>query len=186
MYEFRMTEEIESGSINGLIVRPFSFYEYYLSQFLGYKVVTTMVSLVIPFIAIGIFDLPTIWSRFLPMFALVCYYLIFVHTLSFCVATVTFHLNRVSSLTMAKNLALWLLSGELIPLDLLPEPYRSVMINLPFSSAVYIPVGYLTGRLGPEHLFIGFKSITYGLLIICPLAYLMWKKGLRTYVGTGA
>src|SRR4051812_23467450 len=32
MYEFRMIEEIESGSVNSLIVRPMSFYEYYLSQ----------------------------------------------------------------------------------------------------------------------------------------------------------
>lgn len=34
MYEFRMMEEIDSGSINSSLVRPMSFFEYYLSQFM--------------------------------------------------------------------------------------------------------------------------------------------------------
>ena len=57
MYEFRMIEDIESGSINGLLVRPASFFEYYLSQFLGYKILTTAVSLVFPIFAAWLFGI---------------------------------------------------------------------------------------------------------------------------------
>lgn len=43
-----MIEEIESGTVDGIIVRPISFYEYYFSQLMGYKFITTLTSLLIP------------------------------------------------------------------------------------------------------------------------------------------
>lgn len=186
MYEHRMIEEIESGSINSLIVRPMSFFEYYLSQLLGYKLITTAFSFVVPFIVIKLMDLPTDLSRLPLALLLICYYLILVHTLSFFVATFAFQLNRVYSLTVAKNLALWLFTGELFPLDILPEPFKSFLINLPFANAVYVPVGYVTGRIPLEVVWNGFLSNTYGLIVIGSLAALMWKWGISKYSGTGA
>jgi ABC-2 type transport system permease protein len=186
MYEFRMIEEVESGTINGLLVRPLSFFEYYLSQFMGYKLITTVISLLFPFAAVFLFRLPTDFSRAIPAFGLVVYYLLLVHTMSFCIATLAFRFNKVGSLTVAKNLALWLFSGELFPLDLLPEPWRSWFIAIPFSNAAYVPVGYLTGRVGPEVLATGFMSTTVGLFFFGAAGWWLWRTGLRTYSGTGA
>lgn len=186
MYEMRMTEEIDSGSINGLLVRPMSFFEYYLSQLLGYKFATSVFSLLIPFAFCYAMNLPVIYSRFIPAFLLIGYYLIFTHVLSFCVSSVAFHLNRTHSLTTAKNLALWLLSGELVPLDLLPEPYRHWILALPFCNAVFIPVGYLTGRLNEDVILNGFFSVTIGIVIFSFVAHKMWNWGLSKYTGTGA
>ncbi len=125
MYEFRMIQEIDSGSINSLLTRPMTFYEYYFSQLMGYKLITTIVSMMIPLAAIFIFKLPTKLERLPLAFALEFYYLILVHSISFVIASSAFYLNKVYSLTGAKNLALWLFTGELFPLDLMPEPYRT-------------------------------------------------------------
>lgn len=186
MYEFRMIEEIELGTINSLLTRPISFFQYYLSQFMGYKLITTAISLAFPFVAIALLRLPTDFSRVVPALALVLYYLLLVHTLSFCVATLAFKFNKVSSLTHAKNLTLWLLSGELFPLDLLPEPWKGWLIAMPFSSAVYIPVAYLTGRANLDLLITGFLSTTAGIAAFGAIGYHLWKTGLRNYSGTGA
>lgn len=186
MYEFRMIEEVEMGTINGLLVRPLSFFEYYLSQFMGYKLITSVISLLFPVAAIFLFKLPTDYSRALPAFGLVVYYLFLVHTMSFCIATLAFRFNKVSSLTVAKNLALWLFAGELFPLDLLPEPWKSWFLAMPFANAAFIPVGYLTGRIGPEVLLNGFASTTAGLVLFGGLGYWLWHSGLRSYSGTGA
>lgn len=186
MYEFRMIEEIEMGTVNSLLARPVSFFEYYLSQFMGYKLITSAIFLVFP-VAIGLyFGMPVELGRLAATLALVFYFLFFVHTLSFCVACLAFRLNKVSSLTVAKNLGLWLFSGELFPLDLVPEPWRSWMIALPFSNSVYVPVAYLTGRGGSELLLQGFLSTTYGLIVVGLLAVYLWRSGLRRYSGTGA
>ncbi len=66
------------------------------------------------------------------------------NSISFLVSCAAFFLNKIHSFTAAKNLALWVISGEIIPLDLMPEPFRTILIALPFSSGVFIPVGYLT------------------------------------------
>ena len=112
--------------------------------------------------------------------------MVFVHTLSFFIATLAFQLNRVYSLTIAKNLALWIFTGELFPLDILPEPYRSILIQLPFANAVFIPVGYLTGRVPLEMVCHGFATTTYGLIVMGALSALTWKWGLSKYSGHGA
>ena len=186
MYEFRMIEEVEMGTVNSLLTRPVSFYEYYLSQFMGYKLITSVISLLFPFAAIWLLGLPTDFSRAPAAFLLVVYFLFLVHTLSFCIATLAFRLNKVSSVTVAKNLALWLFSGELFPLDLMPEPWKSWFIAFPFSNAVYVPVAYLTGRVDASVLMQGFLSTTIGLAFFGALGWWSWKSGLRTYSGTGA
>lgn len=186
MYEFRMTNEIDTGSVNSLIVRPMSFYEYYLSQLMGYKFITTVVSLLIPAFIFLTFNLPVNWARLPLSLVLVFYYLILVHSMSFVVACLAFFLNRASSFTAAKNLCLWLLSGELFPLDLLPEPYKTWLIRLPFSSGVYIPTGYITGRVDFDLVLQSFFSVTLGILFFSLIGAWMWRKGLNAYSGTGA
>lgn len=186
MYEFRMIEEVESGSINGLLVRPMSYFEYYLSQLMGYKAIVVVFSLIFPMILGSIFNFPILWERLPGTLALVFYYLVLVHILSFMISTVAFHLNKIYSLTVAKNLGLWLFTGELFPLDLLPEPWKSIIINLPFANAVYIPVGYLTGRIGTDMLLHGFMTNTLGIAVFGTISYGMWKWGLSKYAGTGA
>jgi len=186
MYEFRMIEEIDSGSINALLTRPMSFFEYYMSQFMGYKCVTTLISLTIPVAACLIFDLQVVWARVIPAVLLAIYYLLVVQTISFIVATFAFDLNRMHSLTVAKNLGLWLLSGELLPLDLLPETAKNILTWLPFANAVYIPVGYLTGRFGEDLFYRGWLTTTIGLFVFGILAFLSWRRGVAKYAGTGA
>lgn len=186
MYEFRMIEEVSSGTLNSLIVRPMGFYEYYLSQLMGYKIVTTLISLVIPVIAARVFQLPTDLAR-LPLAVLLCfYYLILVHTISFLISCAAFHFTKISSFTVAKNLALWILMGELFPLDLLPSPFKEWFIALPFSAGAFLPVGYIVGRVDTAQMVQGFISVTIGLVILNILGYFLWKKGLESYSGTGA
>lgn len=186
MYEFRMIEEIDSGTVNSVLARPISFYEYYLSQFMGYKFATTAISLIVPIVITFFISGPTQLERLPLACALQIFYLFLVHTISFSIASLGFFLNRVHGFTVAKNIALSMLTGELFPLDLVPEPYRHWIIALPFSNSVYIPVGYLTGRLGIESVTSGFYSIAIGLVLTAVFARFVWLAGRRRYSGTGA
>lgn len=186
MYEFRMIQEIETGTLNSLLVRPVSFFESYLSQFMGYKLTTALLSWWVPILVVTAFDLPMLWHRLPKVLLTMSLYLIFLHTISFIIATLAFHLTRVSSFTVAKNLMFWVLSGELIPLDLVPDPYKQVLLNLPFANAVYIPVAYMTGRVTDEVWLGGIFSIFWGTAFFGLIAAWAWRKGIANYVGTGA
>ena len=186
MYEFRMVDEIDTGSVNSVLARPISFYEYYLSQFMGYKLLTTVISMIVPLAITLVMTGPTIHSRLPLALAVQILYLVFVYTISFTIASFGFYLNRVHSFTVAKNIALWMLTGELFPLDLVPEPYRTWVISLPFANAVYIPVGYLTGRFGIEIVLNGVISILVSLAVLTVFSRFLWINGRRRYSGTGA
>lgn len=186
MYESRMIEEVASGSINSLIVRPISFYEYYLSQLMGYKVATTFISLMIPLAASYYYDLPLKFDRLPLALLLIFYYLFLVHSMSFIVSCCAFFFNRIHSFTVAKNIAIFLLTGELLPLDMMPELMRKIFVALPFSSGVFIPVGYIIGRVEIDTVAQGFMSVTIGMILFNLLGWFLWKKGLSAYVGTGA
>ena len=186
MYEFIMLDSIDTGKVNSILVRPISFYEYYLSQFIGYKLVVAFLSFIIPLVACLLIDAPMRIERLPATIGLICFYLVFIHTVSFCVACLAFFINRASSFTGIKNVALWVLAGELIPLDLYPEPLKSWLLLLPFSSGVYVPVGYLTGRFGNALLLQGFCSVACGIAVFGVLGAWIWRRGLRSYAGTGA
>lgn len=186
MYEFRMLEEVESGKVNGLLLRPISFYEFYLGQYLGYKSLTSVLSFLIPIAACLFIDSPVQLTRLPLAISLLFFYVIFVHTLSFCVASLAFYFTRIHSVTVAKNIAIGLLSGEIFPLDLAPEPFRKVLLWLPFSSGVFVPTGYLTGRLQVHDVLLGFRSVSLGLCVVGVMAYLIWTQGRKVYSGTGA
>lgn len=186
MYESMMVEEVVTGSINTILTRPLSFFEYYLSQTLGYKVITTLASLTIPVIASLYFNLPVQYERLPMALLLVVYYIFLVHSMSFIVATLGFFITRVRSFTILKNLTLLLLGGELVPIDLMPETLSELLLNLPFSAGVYIPLAYITGRGSADLLWQGYFNVTWALLVCGMLSYLMWNKGVRQYTGTGA
>lgn len=186
MYEFTMLDDIDSGRVNSILVRPISFYEFYLSQFVGYKMMTMTVPLIIPVLICHFLKAPMLLERLPLMILFVAYYLIFVHTLSFCVACMAFFMNRAHSITGLKNLAIWVLAGEMIPLDLYPEPLKSILIHSPFAAGVYIPVGYLTGRFELSLLTQSFVSVTIGIAVIGVVASWLWARGIREYTGTGA
>lgn len=186
MYEFSMLDSIDTGQVNSLLVRPVSFYEFYLSQFLGYKILILLCSFIIPIAVCQIFGAPMHMARLPAMLALIMLYLVFTHTLSFCVACMAFHMNRAHALTGMKNLAIWILAGELIPLDLYPEPFKSFLMNSPFAAGVYLPVGYVTGRFGGDMMMKGFLAVLAGTMVMGAVAALLWRRGIRAYTGTGA
>jgi ABC-2 type transport system permease protein len=186
MYEFIMLDEIDSGRVNSILVRPISFYEFYLSQFVGYKMLTALTSFFVPVVGCYLLGVTIDYSKIPMIFLLILVYLIFVHTLSFAVACVAFFLNKAQSLTGIKNMIIWVMSGEMIPLDLYPEPLKSILIHSPFSSGVYIPVGFVTGRVSSELFWQSFISVFVGILLAGIFAKFMWTKGLKSYSGTGA
>lgn len=186
MYEFRMIDDIDTGKVNGVLLKPISFYEFYLGQFFGYKFLVLFLSITIPFIVSLIVRFPVHYERLPLAMLLALYNVIFVHTLSFLFASFAFFLNRVHSFSVAKNISMGLLAGDFFPLDLLPTTLKEIAIQLPFASGVYIPVAFISGRAQMDTVLGGFLSVTVGLAVVGSLAILSWNMGRRKYAGTAA
>lgn len=185
-FERVMIMEINSGAVNAMLVRPTSFFTYHLGQLLGHKLLTMILMVpVILLIAWG-WELPLYLERLAPAILLGFCYLIMIHTLNFAICSMAFFFDHVYSLNTTKNMIIWFLVGELLPLDLLPSPFREWVIALPFSSGVYIPASYISGRISTETFLHGFVSVTIGIIVFGVIGRLIWRRGLRVYSGTGA
>lgn len=185
-YEMTMMDDIETGRLNAILLRPFSFYSFYLSQFFGYKLSVVVGTLGVPLLFSLLFDLPVHIERIPLAVGLLIFYVWFAHTLSFLVACFCFFMTRAQSLTAAKNIALWVLSGELFPLDLIPGEWGRIAMLSPFASGAYTPVAFIIGRVGLPEMITAFQSVGISLILAGLVAHLMWRAGIRNYVGTGA
>jgi ABC-2 type transport system permease protein len=185
-YDFTIASEIQTGSINALLTRPLSYFEFQFFQFMGQKLVSLMFAVLAPALA-------SIWffggvepERLLVAVLFGIAYLIFGFTLLFLISSLGFFMTRIHSLIVAKNIGLWLLTGEVFPLDLLPERIAVVAKMLPTASGVYLPVGYLTGRVSEVDLHRGALGVGIGIFVAGTAAAILWRIGLRRYTGVGA
>lgn len=184
--ERAMIAEINSGAVNALLLRPSSFFEYHLGQLLGQKLITVIAMVPVMVFIAWYWDLPLHIER-LPLALLMGFsYVILLFSLHFAVASMAFFFDHVYSLNITKNMIIWFLTGELLPLDLLPSPLREWIIALPFSSGMYLPAAYLSGRIQLDVFLNGFVSLALGGLVFGLLARFIWRKGLQNYSGTGA
>lgn len=185
-YDFRMMEDINSGAINGFLVRPISFFEHYLSDFLGYKCLMLGTGLLV-LIPIQLFFNPDLsFFRVAGALVLLMAYFVFTHVLSFCLSVLAFFFGRIQNLMVTKAFLLWVLSGDILPLNVYPSPYKEVLLALPFSCGVYMPIGYIVGRVDTPLLLQGLASVVLGTAVLGVVAKLLWTKALKTYSGTGA
>ncbi|MDP1836709.1 MAG: ABC-2 family transporter protein [Chlamydiales bacterium] len=185
-FEQTMIAEINSGAVNALLLRPSSFFEYHIGQLLGQKLITVLAMTPVITLIAWSWDLPFHIERLPAAILMGLCYVILLFSLHFAVAAMAFFFDHVYSLNNTKNMIIWLLSGELMPLDLLPSPIREFVIALPFSSGTYLPAAYLSGRIDTQAFMQGFVSLAIGGAFFALLALVAWKRGLRRYGGTGA
>lgn len=185
-FERLMISEINNGAVNSLLLRPSSFFEYHLGQLLGQKLLIVLMMTPVVFLIAWIWELPFHIERFPAALLMGFLYVLLIFSLHFAVASMAFFLDHVHSLNGTKNMIIWFLSGELMPLDLMPSPLREWIIALPFSCGVYLPAAYISGRITTEAFMKGFISLAIGGIVFGAVANYIWKSGLRNYGGTGA
>lgn len=185
-FERTMIADINSGAVNALLLRPSSFYEYHLGQLLGQKLIVFLIMMPVVFLIAWIGDLPFLPERLPAALLMGFLYVILIFSLHFAVAAMAFSLDHVYSLNTTKNMIIWFLSGELMPLDLIPSPLREWVIALPFSCGTYLPAAYISGRITTAVFIKGFISLAVSGIVFGVLARYVWKLGLRRYGGTGA
>ncbi len=92
---------------------------------------------------------------------------------------------EVSSLLFVYMLFNFFLSGHMFPLDMLPEPGRTIVQWLPLRYLAYFPAAVFLGKIQGDELQAGLMiqaAWTVGFLL---LARWLWARGLRRYSGYG-
>jgi ABC-2 type transport system permease protein len=101
------------------------------------------------------------------------------------IALLAFWITRADAVNQLHEALLFLLSGQLAPLALMPTVLRAVATILPYRYMLSFPVEVATGNLSNTDVAIGFGLQALWLAGGFMLFQLAWKHGLRHYAAAG-
>ncbi len=79
-----------------------------------------------------------------------------------------------------------LFGGGVAPLELLPEPLRSIAYVLPFRFMMSFPIEIMLGRVSANDLLFGFGSVAGWIVVLFVLYRFVWARGIRKFGAFGA
>ncbi len=100
----------------------------------------------------------------------------------FWLALLAFWATRADALLALQDGLIFLLSGVVAPVALLPQGLQAAARLLPFRYMVSFPVEVLMQPLPHEELLLGFACQLAWLLLSLGLSWRLWRAGLRQYV----
>ena len=178
---------IRDGELSALLLKPLHPLHYDVAGFAGWKFVVIVLWLPIAAVLWLLFD-PVLDPTLLEVVVFACAiwgaYLIRTMFLSL-LGMITFWTTRVSAIFELAIAAELLLSGRLVPLELMPQWAQDLAYLLPFMWTFYFPISALVGDLTTTELLGGLAAQlgwTVGLTIV---TLLVWRRAIRHYSAVG-
>jgi ABC-2 type transport system permease protein len=144
-----MASTIYSGAVITDLSRPWSFYGYWLSRFLGERVFNLLLRGSSTYLLAVLFfgaHVPSA-TELLGFTAAISLALLVSFALTFLVNLTAFWLLDFSGVAMIVNVILSFFSGFLLPIAFFPEPLRVVAEALPFQAITGLPAQVFLGQI---------------------------------------
>jgi ABC-2 type transport system permease protein len=182
-WEWRVRE----GQFSGWLVKPMHPIHYDLASFAGQKIPWLILYLPIAVFLSLVFH-PTIDPNALEVvvFLVAIWGAYVIRSLnSFWLGMITFWTTRVAAIFQVWFLAELLLSGRLVPLQLMPQWAQTLASWLPFKWTFYFPIEALVGNMSTAQLIGGLGMQVLWTGILSCVVLLMWRVALRQYTAVG-
>ena len=102
-----------------------------------------------------------------------------------CIGLVGFWMLEVSSLLFVYMLFQFFLSGHMFPLDILEEPFRTIVGLLPIKYLAYFPAAVFLGKVQGTQLVIDMGMLVGWTIFFFVLSQVIYRRGLKRYSGYG-
>jgi ABC-2 type transport system permease protein len=178
---------IREGRLSGQLLRPLHPIHYDIAEFAGGKVIWVLLYLPIA-VALTIAFHPTFNVRPLDIvvFLVAIWGAYLIRTMNlWLLGMVTFWTTRGSAIFQTYFMAELLLSGRLVPLQLMPGWAQTVANWLPFKWTFFFPIEALIGHLSVMSLFGGLGMQIVWTSIGGGLVWLVWRASVRQYTAVG-
>lgn len=181
--DFELAEMIRTGTLSQYLLKPVSVLEFVFYRGAAVKLLVALVGLVAGIVVALVFGL-SYWHILAGMLIAWMGHVIH-YQISSVVASAAFAWEEAYGVLMVKNLVISLLSGELIPLYLVPEQYSWIWKSTPFYLYVYGPTQIATGAWGwaefTQQVWFGLAWFVAGWILL----RLTWGLGIRKYSSLG-
>lgn len=185
-----LSYKIQDGTLAGDLLRPVHpIFTNVLVNNLAFKALTFLVLIpvwiVLTLLVRPDFSGVTLGSVLLALPALVLGFAIN-FLLGATITSLAFWTTRVYSVGEAYWAVVSLLSGQFVPLPLMPPLIQRIAFVLPFPLLRYFPIELILGRLSPESVLITYGMGVFWLGVSFALFRAVWRAGLKRFSAVGA
>lgn len=183
-----LSSSIRDGSLSVLLLRPVHPLLHHLMSNLA--ALPVRLALAVPLglavlLAVGGIEVGASWHLVAAPVAIALAWLLQL-SVQMCVACLAFWVTSSAAL-----FEVWLglyvvLSGYVMPTNLLPGAIAGAVRVLPFHATMGFPTEMLVGRLSGAQIAWGFVLQIGWLIVFAGLARWLWRRGLRAYGAVGA
>jgi ABC-2 type transport system permease protein len=181
--------QIRSGEIKKYLIQPVDLVGFLLLGRVAHKLAYYTVAIV-PFAFVFFLcrDYFPGWPSLMALGAgllslILCFLLGFF--LEACMGLIGFWWLEVSSLLFVYMLFSFFLSGHMFPLDMLPQPWRSLVELTPLMYLAYVPAAVLLGKIQGQALLQGLVIEAAWVVVFILLSRVLLHYGTRRYSAYG-
>jgi ABC-2 type transport system permease protein len=184
-----ISRDIRDGTLKKYLIQPLDMLGYLLAYRAAHKVAyiaTVAIPYAILFALCASFftHLPDVATLAAYLASLLLAFLIGFH-FEACIGAVGFWLLEVSSLLYIINTLNYFISGHMFPIDLLGEPWATVLKALPTQYLAYFPAAVFLGKVQGQELVTGLLGAVGWAIGLMVLSRLLYRVGLRRYSAYG-
>jgi ABC-2 type transport system permease protein len=184
-----IARDIREGTLKRYLVQPVDMIGYLLSYRVAHKVAYIVTSFLpyalLFFICRGFFDhFPDGWTLVAYAISLILSFLVGFF-FEVCVGMVGFWFLEVTSILYIVMTLNFFISGHMLPLDLLPQPWAGLLKALPFQYMAYFPAVVFLGKIQGWSLVFHLLGELFWALVFMLLARALYRLGLRRYSAYG-
>jgi ABC-2 type transport system permease protein len=185
-----IARQIREGEIKKFLIQPIDLVGYLLltrvAHKLAYYSVATLPFTLVFFLCRGFFTaVPLSWEQWLAFIASLLLGFALGFFLEACLGLAGFWLMEISSLLFVYMLISFFLSGHMFPLDILPQPWNSLVQYSPLKYLAYFPAAVFLGKVQGARLWLEMGVLTGWTLGFMLLSRVLYYRGLRRYSGYG-
>lgn len=184
-----INNDINRGTISALLIKPINVPFYWFTRDFVRKFFTLILGIaelaIIIFLFRNYIILPSSILN-LALFGFAIILAAILHFLLFAVLSViAFWFEETWGWRFVMRIVMEIAAGAIIPLSLFPDFWRTIFEILPFQYFIYFPMQIYFGKIDASGIFTGFAFVLAWLLILSFLFLILWKRGVRRYVGYG-
>ena len=187
--DWQIAADIKDGAIGQFLIRPMDYLHYRLCLFFSGRVVYLLAALA-PVTAFIYWQFDyllapadttalIVFLVSLPLSAVIQF------LLSYFIAMLAFWVLEISSFTFILLACERLASGQMFPLDILPQWLTRAVMWTPFPYGTFFPVSVYLGKASGAALAQGFALQVFWVVALYALARVIWQRGLRSYTVVG-
>jgi ABC-2 type transport system permease protein len=183
--------EIREGDLNKYLIRPIDYMVYTLCLRMAHKLCYYLMAC-IPFgivitwlISSGYFAPWPGWETFGCFILSLAMAFTMGFLLHMMFGLIGFWLLEVNTLLFIYFMLGYFFNGHMIPLDLLPEWLKGIVMNLPFKYEAYFPVTVYLGRYSRDELLYEFGIEALWIIGLFLMVKILYHRGLKRYGAYG-